>query len=672
MTPQDPTPRLPDDDPASADTSQPADRESVRTTGSTEGLPVAPALGASLDQARMPLKSTLVDRRILLMSGLAIVLGAVAAGVAQLLMLMINVITDICFYGGTVSVFAPAHQPALHSSTFVLQPTTDLIGPWVIVMPVIGGLLAGVMAKFGSRQIQGHGIPEAMEQILEHESNIAPRVTWLKPVSSAFAIGTGGPFGAEGPIISTGGALGSLIGQFLSVTAEERKILLAAGAAAGMAAVFGSPVASVAMAVELLLFELRPRSLIPVALATVAATAVRYAIDGPGAVFAMPHVAEPSAWGVLIFVLLGLVVGYASVWVTRSVYFVEDMFGKLPVHWMWWPAIGAIAAGVIGFFEPATLGVGYDNIDKLVQSGFATSGLWAVLIFGVLKFLSWSISLGSGTSGGTLAPLFMMGGSLGAFIAMGLNAVDPGLDLNLGIAALVGMGAMFAGSARALITAVIFCFETTRQPAAFLPLLGGCTAAYLISALTMKSTIMTEKIERRGVRVPSEYVADALAQVQIGAVCTREVRSLKTSDALGDVQRWLHSGRERAQHQGYPVVDDAGRVRGVVTRRELFDTQSPGLTRIGDMLKRGPIVVFEDHTLRDASDLMVAENIGRLIVVERTNPAHMVGMLTRSDVLAANAKRIHEMRDVSREIRIRQTLRRFGRRHPPADVTKTP
>ncbi|TAN08782.1 MAG: CBS domain-containing protein [Rhodanobacteraceae bacterium] len=620
----------------------------------------------------MPLKSTLVTHRILLTSGLAIVLGAAAAAVAQLLMLLINVITDICFYGGKASVFAPVHQAGIHSSTFVLQPTTAYIGAWVIVMPVIGGLIAGVMARWGSRAIQGHGIPEAMEQILEHESNIPPRVTWLKPVSSAFAIGTGGPFGAEGPIISTGGALGSLIGQFLRVTAQERKVLLAAGAAAGMAAVFGAPVASVAMAVELLLFELRPRSLIPVALATVVATGVRYVILGPGAVFAMPQATEPTGTGLMILILLGLVVGYASVWVTRSVYFVEDMFAKLPVHWMWWPAIGAIAAGVIGFFEPATLGVGYSNIDRLVQNGFAGAGLGALFAFGLLKFVSWSVSLGSGTSGGTLAPLFMIGGSMGALIAMGLNDILPSLHLSVGIAALVGMGAMFAGSSRALLTAVIFCFETTRQPATFLPLLGGCAAAYLISAMTMKNTIMTEKIERRGVRVPSEYVADALAQVKVGAVCTRDVRSLKTSDELGEVQRWLQSGRERAQHQGYPVLDDAGRIRGVVTRRELFSSTHARVTRVGDLLTRGPIVVFEEHSLRDASDLMVAENVGRLVVVDRNNPTHMVGVLTRSDVLAANAKRIHEMRDVSRHIRIRQSLWHFGGHPHPGHEGKAP
>lgn len=658
-------PNPPSAQPESGSASAP-EHASVKTTGSTDALPMAPALGASLDQASMPRESTLVTHRILLTSAMAIALGAAAAGVAQLLMLMINLITDICFYGRISDVFGP-HAIARSA---VLSPAGNHLGAWVIVMPVIGGLLAGIMARWGSRAIQGHGIPEAMERILEHESNIPARVTWLKPLSSAFAIGTGGPFGAEGPIISTGGALGSLLGQFLRVTAQERKVLLAAGAAAGMAAVFGAPVASVVMAVELLLFELRPRSLIPVALACVTATGVRYASFGSAAVFAMPSVLEPGGWALASYILLGAVVGYVSVWVTKAVYGVEDAFAKLPIHWMWWPALGAVVAGVVGWISPHTLGVGYDNIDALVQGHF---GVTMLLTFGALKFVSWVISLGSGTSGGTLAPLFMIGGSLGALIGIGIGRLWPAFHIDPRIAALVGMATIFAGSSRALLTAIVFCFETTRQPATLLPLLGGCTAAYLISALTMRGTIMTEKIERRGVRVPSEYTADDMEQVQVGKVCTREVRSLKTSDELGEVRSWMNSGRVRAQHQGYPVLDDAGRVRGVITRRDLLDPGRPGLTRIGEMLKRGPIVVFEDHNLRDATDLMVTENVGRLIVVERNNPTHMVGVLTRSDVMAANSRRIHEMRDVTRHIRIRQNFGwHFGgkRQQNPAEHAK--
>src|SRR5690606_7231491 len=447
--------------------------------------------------------------------------------------------------------------------------------------------------------IRGHGIPEAMEQVLLNESKIPPRITFLKPVSSAVAIGTGGPFGAEGPIIATGGALGSFLGQLLHVTGDERKVLLAAGAAGGMTAIFGSPVAAVILAVELLLFELRPRSLIPVAMAVVAAAGVRYATVGTAPVFAMPYVDEPGLAALACYVLLGAAIGLVSVGVTHAVYAIEDAFAKLPVHWMWWPAIGGVVVGVVGYFAPLTLGVGYTNIEDIVAGHFAAG---ALAFLCVMKFVSWSIALGSGTSGGTLAPLFTIGGALGALAGFGMVAIAPGLGLDPRIAGLVGMAAIFAGASRALLTSVVFAFETTQQAHGLLPLLGGCAAAYLVSALAMRNTIMTEKIARRGVRVPTEYAADYLEQVLVRDAATRDVVSLRTSDELGEVRRLLASGRTEYQHQGFPVVDDAGVVRGVVTRRGLLDPAEPNIRRIGDMRLRPPVVVHEHHSLREAAD----------------------------------------------------------------------
>ncbi|MBS0431623.1 MAG: chloride channel protein [Proteobacteria bacterium] len=597
----------------------------------------------------MPRKSTLVDRRVLLITALAVLIAFAAALIAQLLTALIGLVTNLAFYGRVSAAFS--------------SPAGNHLGAWVIVVPVIGGLIVGAMARWGSRAIRGHGIPEAMEQVLLNESRIAPRITFLKPVSSAIAIGTGGPFGAEGPIIATGGALGSFLGQLLRVTAHERKVLLAAGAAAGMAAVFGSPVSALVLAVELLLFELRPRSLIPVALATFTATGVRYARYGSAAVFAMPaDLIEPGGRALACYIALGALIGVVSVAVTRLVYGVEDAFEKLPVHWMWWPAIGGVAVGVIGWIAPHTLGVGYDNIEAIVAGHF---GVQVLISLCLLKFLSWAIALGSGTSGGTLAPLFTIGGALGALIGIGIAAIAPGFGVDPRIAALVGMASIFAGASRALLTSIVFAFETTRQPVGLLPLLGGCTAAYLISALMMRNTIMTEKIARRGVRVPSEYAADFLEQISVGAACTREVRSLRTSDALADIRHWLNSGQPESQHQGYPVLDDSGRVRGVITRRDLLDPDLPGLKRIGEMLKRAPILVEENHSLREAADHMVAENVGRLVVVAHGDPNRMVGILTRGDLLAAHGRRLKEARDAGRHIRIRQTLkRRFGGARP--------
>jgi H+/Cl- antiporter ClcA/CBS domain-containing protein len=613
----------------------------LRGEATTDALPIAPALGVSLDAARMPRRSTLVERRVLLVCGVAVALGLAAAIVARVLVALIAFVTNVAFYG--------------RFSTQGVSPADHHLGLWVIAVPAVGGLIVGVMARWGSRAIRGHGIPEAMEQVLVNEAKIPPRITFLKPASSAIAIGTGGPFGAEGPIIATGGALGSFLGQLLHVTSDERKVLLAAGAAGGMAAIFGSPVSAVILAVELLLFELRPRSLIPVALAVVASTGVRDALVGSAPVFAMPDVAAPTPWALACYLALGALVGFASVAVTRGVYAIEDAFEKLPLHWMWWPALGGLVVGAVGYVAPLTLGVGYTNIEDIVAGRLAAGALLSLC---ALKLVSWSIALGSGTSGGTLAPLFTIGGALGAAAGLGIVAIAPALGVDARVAGLVGMAAMFAGASRALLASVVFAFETTHQPEGLLPLLAGCSAAYLVSALTMRNTIMTEKIARRGVRVPTEYAADYLEQVLVRDACTRGVVSLRASDALADVRSLVSSGRAEYQHQGFPVIDGAGRVQGVVTRRTLLDAAQDGSRRIGELLTREPVVVHEHHSLREAADHMVEEDIGRLIVVGVDPPHALIGILTRGDLLTAHRRRLRGAHKASRHIRIAKRTRR--------------
>ena len=436
------------------------------------------------------------QRRTVVISGLAILVGVGAVGIAQLLIAAIRLVTNISFYG----TFSTANN----------SPADNHLGLWVIIIPAIGGVIVGLMARYGSGAIRGHGIPEAMEQILLNESKISPKITVLKPLSAAIAIGSGGPFGAEGPIIATGGALGSLVGQVLHTTPDERKTLLAAGAAAGMAAIFGTPVAAVLLAIELLLFEYRPRSIVPVAFASATATGLRMVFEGSAGVFAMPQLVQPSGEALMTYMVLGAIVGVAAVLVTKSLYYIEEGFELLPVHWMWFPAIGALVVGVIGYFEPRTLGVGYDNISNILAGNFANTLLISLVI---LKFVSWSIALGSGTSGGTLAPLFTIGGGLGALLGILCVHWFPGLGIDPRIAALVGMAAIFAGASRALLTSVVFAFETTRQPIGLLPLLGGCTAAFVISSLLMRYTIMTEKLARRGTHVPTEYIAADPAEI---------------------------------------------------------------------------------------------------------------------------------------------------------------
>jgi H+/Cl- antiporter ClcA len=591
----------------------------------TEALPIAPSIAPTLAAADLSSRSTLVDRRVVFICGLSIVLALAAGFIAQFLMRLIALFTNIFFYG--------------RMSAAAVSPAGNHLGIAVVAVPVVGGVLVGLMARYGSRAIRGHGIPEAMEQVLTNESRIPARVTFLKPLSAALSIGSGGPFGAEGPIIATGGALGSLIGQWVRTSAQERKTLLSAGAAAGMAATFGSPVSAVLLAVELLLFEYRPRSLIPVSLAAAVATAVRYAFVGSGAVFAMPNLQQPSGGALAIYIVIGALVGIVSVYVTKAVYAVEDGFEKLPIHWMWWPAIGAVAVGVVGYFAPKTMGVGYDNIEAIV-AGSITG--WAMVWLCAMKFVSWSISLGSGTSGGTLAPLFTIGGGLGAIIGVGAAALLPSVGIDPRIAGLVGMASIFAGASRALLTSVVFAFETTRQPIGLLPLLGGCSAAYLISCLAMRNTIMTEKIARRGVHVAGEYVADFLASRPVREHMTKTIVSFLPDDTVAGARAFLASGVAGARHQAFPLVDKDGHVIGVVTRSELLDPARREADPLRSVVRRTAPIVPEEASLRHAVDQMARSGYGIVPVVSR-GEMRIVGLVSRTDVLTAEAQRLDEV-----------------------------
>jgi H+/Cl- antiporter ClcA len=583
-------------------------------------------MGPALAQAGVPVRRSLVDARVVFLSGVSIVLAIAAALIAEVLVRLIGLVTNLSFYG--------------RLSTEMVAPSTEKLGLLVIIVPVIGGVIVGFMARYGSRAIRGHGIPEAMEQVLLNQSRIPARMTFLKPLSAAVAIGTGGPFGAEGPIIATGGALGSLIGQIMPTTAAERKTLLAAGAAAGMAATFGSPVSAVLLAIELLLFEFRPRSLVPVALASTTAAAVRIAFHGASAVFAMPDITQPSGEAMTAYIILGAVIGVASVFVTRAVYAIEDAFEHIPLHWMWWPAIGAVAVGVVGYLFPRTLGVGYFNITDIISSKLAVG---AVATLCLMKFISWSIALGSGTSGGTLAPLFTIGGALGLLLGVGAQHLLPNSGIDPKIAALVGMAAIFAGASRALLASVVFAFETTLQPMGLLPLLGGCSASFLVSSLLMPNSIMTEKIARRGVRVPMEYAADFLDQVLVRDASSHAPVTLQENQTIADVRKWINSAAPGTSHQGFPLLNEQQHLVGVLTRRNFLDPSQSEDRKLKELLARPPIIVYDDCTLREAADHMVNHDVGRLPVVSRMHPWKLVGMITRSDLLKAHRKRLDDL-----------------------------
>ncbi len=596
-------------------------------------LPLSAALDLTMQAARLPREHAPLDRRVLWISLLTAVLGIVAAGVARLLTALIGLLTNLAFYGRIAVDF--------------VSPAGNHLGAWVVLVPILGGVVVGLMARYGSKAIRGHGIPEAMEQILTNDSRIPPRMVYLKPLSAAIAIGTGGPFGAEGPIIATGGALGSLLGQLLHITPAERKTLLAATAAAGMAAIFDSPVAAVVLAVELLLFEFKARSLIPVCFAVLVATTLREITLGSAPVFFMPLVLPQTGMALVLYALIGLITGVASIGVTRAVYAVEDAFDHLPIHWMWWPALGGVAVGLIGWWQPLTLGVGYTNIDAAIGGQMAVS---ALLVLCIAKFASWVIALGSGTSGGTLAPLFTIGGALGGLLAHGINAIVPAAHVSIGVAALVGMAAMFAGASRALLASVIFAFETTHQVAALLPLLGGCVAAYLVSSLGMRTTIMTEKIARRGVRVPSEYHADFLDGVRVADACTHNVICMRGADIVADVRRWLQSDTPAAAHGAIRYSMSTASCAAFSAGATCSIQPSPATPRsAASYAAHPPSLPVRTHSAK-RSDHMVMESVGRLIVVDVANESNVLGILTRRDLLAAHGERLRQLRAPTRHL----------------------
>jgi H+/Cl- antiporter ClcA len=579
---------------------------------------------------------------LLWISALAIGIGVVCAFVAVLLLWLIGFFTNVFYYQNFSPFFSLEQLPS---------PAGNTLGLLGIFVPVVGGLIIGLMARFGSERIRGHGIPEAIEAILIGRSRMSPRVAVLKPLSSAISIGSGGPFGAEGPIIMTGGAVGSIISQVFHLTAAERKTLLVAGAAGGMSATFATPVAAVMLAVELLLFEWKPRSLIPVALASAVAALVRPYLLGAGPLF--PVVGHPAlgTTELLSSGVVGLLAGALALGLTLAVYASEDLFAHLPIHWMWWPAIGGLLVGIGGYFEPRALGVGYDVIRDLLQGNFV---LWTLLGIVVVKCLIWSGSLGSGTSGGVLAPLLMMGGALGALESSFL----PGGDAALW--PLVSMAAVLGGTMRSPLTGVVFAVELTHDINSLPALLIASVVAYGFTVLVMKRSILTEKVARRGFHVSREYTVDPLERSSIEDVMASQVVTIPATMPAQQLLREYFLGAGPRRHQGYPVVDEHGNLLGVVTRSNLLDdwvaaamnAAEAGRGGAGapviayDLIHKQPITAFPWESCRVAAERMAQAGVGRLPVVSPEDPKKVIGIVTRSDLLKPRARLVEE--EVSR------------------------
>lgn len=568
--------------------------------------------------------------RLVLISFLASVVGLIAGFIAFLLYRLIGLFTNLSFYG--------------HWSFSFSSARFNHLGWWVVPIPVIGGLIVGIMAKYGSPKIKGHGIPEAMEAVLVNRSRIQPRVAILKPISAAIAIGTGGPFGAEGPIIQTGGAFGSLIGQVLHTTASERKVLLACGAAAGMSATFNTPIAGVIIAIELLLFEFKARSFIPLVIASTLAAAVHMEMLGAGPMFRVASMDFDIPRGLPFYLLLGVACGLAAVGFTRLLYWTEDLFEKLPVDELWWPAIGSLGLGIIGYFVPRVLGVGYDTIGDILN---ANLGLKLLVIVMVAKSVALVITLGSGTSGGLLAPMFMSGAAMGGAFAMVFNLIVPSAHLSAGAFALVAMGAVFGAASRATFSFIIFAFEITRDYNSVLPLMLVSVIADGISMLLMpRASIMTEKLTRRGLRIHQDYEADVLQTTYVAETMDQDIPTIAADSKLRDLaDRIAHRDPGVSRHQGLVILDADGKLAGIITRGDVLralENDGAGNMSVLEAGSQNVVVTYPDETLNEASEKMLRYNIGRLPVVDRNDPRRIVGYVGRPSVMAARLRKFND------------------------------
>ena len=582
--------------------------------------------------------------RMLMLSGLGLILGGAGAALAWILLRLIYACTNLFYFQRLSWEF--------------VSPSQNKLGWLAVLVPVVGGIIVGVMARYGSEKIRGHGIPEALESILINGARISPRVALFKPIGSAVAIGTGGPFGAEGPIIMTAGSVGSLLGQFFHLTDAERTTLLVAGAAAGMAGVFSTPLAATLMAVELLLFEWRPRSFVPVAIAAVTAGVLRRFFINGGPLFPMPGMTgalEPSA--IAAALLVGVVGGALALVLSRAVYANEDFFEEhLPIHWMWWPAIGGVVVGLGGLIFPRALATGYDVIDSLLTGNRTWELLAGILI---IKSIIWSFSLGSGTSGGIMAPLLMIGGALGALLS---PALPP---MSTGAWALVGMTAVFSGAIGCPLTAAVLSLELTHNYGLLLPVLAASVSAHAFTVLLQKRSILTERISRRGHHLSREYGVDPLETLRVAETMHTRVVVLPAGLSAQDARDWFEHGRGKNGQRGqrlYPLVDGEDRLVGVTTRSDLALLGKTGVSPARPVV--APVVAYPDETLRTAAERMATRRVFVLPVVERGS-GKVVGLLNAEDVLSGRA-RTHERE--TKQVRVRQP---FGRSRKRVAATPT-
>ncbi|MFZ0284239.1 MAG: chloride channel protein [Terriglobales bacterium] len=563
-----------------------------------------------------------VQERLLVISALGVVVGAVSGLVAEALLRAINSLTDLLFFGKLSSAYLPPNQHLRHW--------------WMIFLPAAGGLAVGLLIHYFSPEIKGDGIPEAMAVVLTKGSVVKPRVGFFKPLSAAITVGTGGPFGAEGPIIQTGAALGSILGQMIPSSPSERRTLLACGAAAGLAGVFKTPFAGAMMAIELLVFEFRARSFIPIALASATGAMVAMGFRGGQPVFPLATDYHFHASELGFFVLLGIACAGLAWLMTRTLYMCEEFFETLKVWFPLVPAAGGLIVGGIALFYPQVLGTGYAVIAEILGH---PQPLHLLVGVGLAKLAAFAVALGSGASGGTFAPALMIGGSLGAAYGQLVHLLLPNAS-GVGLYGMVATAALFGSVYRATPSAILLMLEVTGAYNAILPVFLVAVVADLAVHYLMTNTINTERLVRRGTLVPDAYTVDPMRVLRVRDVMSSNV------DAVTPKQRVQDFLPEVMQHGAVPVIDEQGFLAGMLRRSQLLS--APPDATAASLAEASYPLVYADEVVHDVALRFVQDGLGRCPVLDRET-GKLAGMLTAFDLLKAKDwEHLQELREPAR------------------------
>jgi len=586
--------------------------------------------------AATKISSGTLASRMLVLSLMGIVVGIIGGLVAEALLRTINFISDLCFYGRLSSAYLPPNYAPHHW--------------WFLLLPAAGGLLVGLLIQYFSPEIKGDGIPEAMSVVLTNRSIVKPRVSFFKPLSAAITVGSGGPFGAEGPIIQTGAALGSLISQLIPSSPAERRTLLACGAAAGLAGVFKTPFAGVMIAIELLVFEFRARSFIPIALASASGTLVAMGFRGADPVFPVNTAYHFHPLELPFFIALGILCAALAWLMTRTLYLFEDFFEKLHVWFPVIPAIGGLIVGAIAIFRPEVLGTGYAVIADLLAHPYALPKLISI---GFAKLVAFGASLGAGASGGTFAPALMIGGSLGAAYGSAVHMLLPSSS-TVGLYGMVATAALFGSLYRATPSAILFMLEVTGAWNAILPVFLVAVVADLAVHFFMRTTINTERLVRRGTLVPEAYEVDPMKLLRVRDIMNPDIDTVRQDRKVKD---FLPTA---VNHEAMPVVDEKEHVIGLVYRHDLLNA-SPDATA-ASLAHRDFPVVYTNDVVHDVARRFLDGNLGRCIVLDSSS-GELVGMVTPFDVL--KAKNWELMQETAEPGRLSDSLLRFRSTEAP-------